>query len=83
MYRKFNYGRTEQQTETLHALSGWQLLAEQNYLQSFPQLQSGLCVFISSGRNAIQNAEFFFSWNICVFWTIKLVVQISHQLPEQ
>lgn len=47
MSRKCNCGHTEWQTVVLHALSGWQLLAGQNYLQSFPQLQSSLCVFIS------------------------------------
>lgn len=83
MYRKYNYGRTEQQTVMLRALSGWQLLAEQNYLQSFPQLQSSLCVFISPGCNVIQNAEFIFNLNDCIFWTINLTVEISHQLPKQ
>lgn len=83
MYRKYNYGRTEQQTVMRRALSGWQLLAEQNYLQSFPQLQSSLCVFISPGCSAIQNAEFIFNLNDYLFWTIKLAFEISHRLPKQ
>lgn len=83
MYRKYNYGCTEQQTVMLHALSGWQLLAEQNCLQSFPQLQSSLCVFISTGCNAVQNAEFIFYLNDFIFWTINLTVEIAHWLPKQ
>lgn len=63
------------------ALSAWQLLAEQNYLQSFPQLRSSFCVFISPGSNAIQNAVFIFNLNYCIFWTINLTVEIPHQLP--
>lgn len=39
MHKKFHHGHAEQEPVTLCALSGWQLLAEQNYLQSFPQLQ--------------------------------------------
>lgn len=81
MYRKYNYGCTEQQAVAWRALSGWQLLAEQNYLQSFPQLWSSLCAFISSGSNAIQNAEFIFNLNYCIFWTINLTAKISHQSP--
>jgi len=83
MYRKYNCGHTEQPTVTRHALSGWRLLAEQNYLQSFPQLQSSLCVFISSGCNAIQNAELIFNLSDCIFWTINLTVEISHWVPKQ
>lgn len=71
MHKKFHHGRTEQEPVTLHALSGWQLLAEQNYLQSFPRLQSSLCVFISPGCNATQNAEFIFSLND---WSFGLLI---------
>lgn len=79
MYRKHYYGCTEQQAVTWHALSAWQLLAEQNYLQSFPQLESSFCVFISPGSNGIQNAVFIFYLNYFIFWTINLTVEIPHQ----
>lgn len=60
MHKKCHHGHAEQEPVTLRALSGWQFLAEQNYLQSFPQLQSSLCVFFSPGCNATQNADFIF-----------------------
>lgn len=82
MYKKYNHGCTEQQIIVLHALSGWQLLAEQNYLQSFPQLQSTLCVFIPPGCNAIQNAEFISYLKYCIFWTVNSTAEISHQSPK-
>lgn len=82
-YRKRTRGHTEQQTVTLRALSGWQLLAEQNYLQSFPQLQSSFCVFISPGCNTVQNTEGAFNLNYGIFWIIYPTVEVFHQLPKK